>query len=93
MFSAMRIAASCLLLIFALPLNADKNVEAYRLLKSWGMQFDASGKLHFRSQKDKADPSAERWNPDVSAFQSNKPQPVGETLQPLIISSKQATKK
>ena len=89
----MRFAASCLLLFFALPLKADKDAEAYRLLKSWGMQFDASGKLHFRSQQEKTEPSAERWNPDVSAFQSNKLQPVGETLQPLIISSKQAAKK
>lgn len=89
----MRIAFSCLLFFSALPLQADKDAEAYRLLKSWGMQFDASGKLHFRSQQDKVGPSSERWNPDISAFQSSKPQPVEESLQPLIISSKQAAKK
>jgi len=68
--------------------QADRDSDEYRLLKTWGMQFDTQGKLRFRPEENKTS-QYNPWNPDLSAYQSiNANQEKPEILQPLVISSR-----
>lgn len=73
-----------------LPVAASDEADASRLLKSWGLKFDVSGRLNFQSQPDSAAQDYQSWRPDLSglpsADQLNDP---SSTLQPVVISSKQ----
>ena len=60
-----------LLMFVFCPLVADQDAEAYRLLKSWGMQYDSKGNLHFRPQQKTADTGAKPWKPEIPVYQAN----------------------
>lgn len=76
-------------LIFVVStVGADRDSEEYRLLKSWGMQFDTLGKLRFRPEKNIASKHSP-WKPDLSAYRSiDSTQVRSEMLKPLVISSR-----
>ena len=77
-----------LLLLLATTVLADRDSEEYRLLKSWGIQFDAQGKLRFKPDEKKPTPY-HPWKPDLSAYQAlDAIQTRPEILKPLIISSR-----
>lgn len=77
-----------LLILLATTVQADRDSEEYRLLKSWGIQFDEQGKLRFRLDEGKTSPY-HPWNPDLSAYQAiDALQARPEILKPLIISSR-----
>ena len=72
--------------------QADGDAEAYRLLKSWGMQFNADGRLYFHASAESEPTVESSWNPDVSSYETNPPEHTQHPLQPVIISSRQPAK-
>lgn len=80
--------------IFSLaPVNADTDAEEYRLLKSWGMKFNAEGELRFQRVPADAPVATSPWQPDVSAYRSRPQEQSPESLEPLVITSKQQADK
>jgi hypothetical protein len=72
---------------------ADQVSEENRLLKSWGLKFNTQGRLMFRGEQTPPQ-TYQAWKPDISAYQSlESSPPVQESLQPLVISSKQKSEK
>ena len=67
----------------------DMDPREYRLLKSWGMQVDDSGRLHFRPGRERAAAPTGNWQPDVSAYRVRPEFQPGDVLQPVVISAKQ----
>lgn len=67
--------------------QADNDSEEFRLLRSWGLQFDVNGELRFQPGKENAQIS--RWSPDLSAYQvERKSRPEQIKLDPLVFSAR-----
>lgn len=70
--------------------SADKDADEYRLLKSWGLEFNAKGQLRFREGNAES-PEYQSWEPELTRFQTEallKKENV--EIEPLVISSKPA---
>ena len=75
-------------LLVVSTLNADQHSDENRLLKSWGFQFNAQGRLIFKSEN-KKQPEYQPWSPEQLNFQLTEPgKNPAKVLQPLVISSK-----
>ncbi len=83
-----KIALVLLGYLAAAELAADTDAEEYRLLKSWGMQFDAKGMLRIRPGLVSEVPQAEPWQPDMSMYKAQPQSGDDQALEPLVISSK-----
>ena len=85
--------AVLLLSCMSLATAADINPREYRLFKSWGLQADTSGRLHYRPQMPTRTPpntaSASGWQPDLTPYTRLPTIPPSESLQPVVISAKQ----
>lgn len=92
------ITMKIILLTTALSLSAplgaaDQVVKENNLLKSWGLQLNTQGQLKFRVLN-KNSLKYKPWNPDLSVYHSiSSGQTEHETLEPLVISSKQKSEK
>ncbi len=81
------------LFVLARPVCADPLAEENRLLKSWGLKFNAQGNLLFRAGQVQQPPH-QPWTPDLSAYRSSHTDKDAQPeLRPLVISSKQETGK
>ena len=70
------------------PLFADQDVEEYRLLKSWGLEFNAEGILRFRDPVQN-ESHYNPWKPDLKKYQTRLSATQSNTeIDPLVISSK-----
>ncbi len=72
--------------------DAQDNTTApreYRLLKSWGLQTTASGRLRFQADRDRDQPPATAWQPDLSPYRVRPSIQPGEALNPVVISARQ----
>ena len=84
----------CYLLLVSALAVADDQTETYRLLKSWGLQFDVNGRLNVLPREDDETEEYQPWRPDLSELTSAKPQiDRSDALQPVVISSRQKKEK
>ena len=68
--------------------SADKDSDEYRLLKSWGLEFNAKGQLRFREGNAESS-EYQSWKPELTRFQSEPLLKKNQVdIEPLIISSK-----
>jgi|GEM_PF-3294156 len=96
--SLLRVAMPALVLVLAnagfghASADEQQNTMApreYRLLKSWGLQSTASGRLHFQADRDRDQPPAAAWQPDLSPYRIRPTIQPGEALNPVVISARQ----
>ena len=74
--------------LMAPVLMADQHSDENRLLKSWGFQFNTSGKLIFKAGSE-MDTEYQPWSPDLSNYQVLELEKNSQKiLEPLVISSK-----
>ena len=68
--------------------SADKDAEEYRLLKSWGLEFNAKGQLRFRESNAESS-EYQSWKPELNRFLDEPRLKKNHVdIEPLIISSK-----
>jgi len=80
-------------LLVAPMLTADQHSDENRLLKSWGFQFNTQGQLIFKSTNMKQS-EYQPWNPELLNIESSEPEKNSAIiLQPLVLSSKNKSKK
>jgi hypothetical protein len=77
-----------LLWLAIIAVGADEQREENQLLKSWGLKFNASGKLFFQGEQ-KPGPELTPWQPDLSTYRSQPEQNMAAPdIQPLVVGSK-----
>ncbi|MDJ0881820.1 MAG: hypothetical protein QNJ56_09240 [Gammaproteobacteria bacterium] len=73
--------------------QGDPVTEENKLLKSWGLKFNARGYLKFRTAQS-AEPQYQPWRPDLSVYRLNPMDVNGlDAMPPLVISAKQKSEK
>ena len=73
--------------------GADTVTEENKLLKSWGLKFNARGFLKFRRELP-VHSEYRPWNPDIPAYKLEDSNRIGHNaMPPLVISAKQKSEK
>lgn len=87
----MRVGFAIVLCCVVPQLAAADDGEAYRLLKSWGMQFDAGGQLHFKPEQPLSTETQQPWQPDLSGYLAEQTTAGVPPLEPVIIRTRRPT--